>query len=84
MIDFDGEAVFRLNNRNSMNLVYEGYSFHKHRKTKDGADYWVCVKRNDKQLKCSARVYSMRIGKKYMIKVINASHSHGPDLKDDD
>lgn len=50
--------------------------------TKDGAYYWVCNKRC--ALKCRAKVYSMQIGTKNMVKVIHASHTHGPDFKCDE
>lgn len=80
-IDFDGEAVFRLNSRNAMNLVYNGHSFYKHRATKNGADYWMCHKRTDKQYRCRARVYSMKVDTKYMVKVINDLHTHEPAIE---
>lgn len=66
-----------------MCLVYKGYSFYKHRMTKDGAYYWVCNKRCDKFHKCRAKVYSMQIGTKNMVKVINGEHLHAPDFESD-
>lgn len=77
--DFDGEAVFRLNARNTMSLIYEGYTFHKHRVAKNGANYWVCHKRTDKDYRCRARAWTIQVGKKYMVKVINDTHMHAPD-----
>lgn len=62
-----------------MSLTHNGFTFYKHRVTKNGADYWVCHKRNDKQCRCRARAYTVKIGAKYMVKVINGTHMHEPD-----
>lgn len=80
---FDGEAVFRVTSRNAMSVVYNNYTYYKHRRNASGADYWVCRKRVSKRHKCRARLYSMQVGNKHVIKVINDKHSHESDLEDE-
>lgn len=56
--------------------MHNGYAFYKHRMTTKGAFYWVCTKKGS--CKCRAKVYSMQIGTKTMVKVINGEHFHPP------
>lgn len=70
-LEFNEEATFGINNRGGYNLLYDNYTFLKHRILSGGSTYWRCVR----QKSCKAKAHTKMVNNKHMVKV-HGEHSH--------